>query len=184
MLRNIKKVMHIGCIFAFSFLMLLINAFFMKALNPSLYGIFWIVAIATAIIYLLSDAQRRKCNRGMVSPTKDNEVEFSSLLGKTLISIAVTYSNGNKYNLVRFYCDDGKIFELFIEPDCAENVYEFSFTGDICRILNRPLQIAERVFTGEQYYYQVGTTDYIVAIIYLLSTDFARRVTTKMRECN
>lgn len=73
-----------------------------------------------------------------------NNVEFSELLGKTLIHIHVTAYD------IKFTCSDGSVYKMYHDQSCCEQVYIESIDGDIQRLLGQPILRAE-VVTNEYY---------------------------------
>jgi len=71
----------------------------------------------------------------------DTYVEFSELLGKTLTS--VTGSKGDDEMV--FTTSEGRMFKLYHEQDCCENVQIEDVIGDLQDLVGSPILIAEEV---------------------------------------
>ena len=67
--------------------------------------------------------------------------DFSSLLGKTLISVTVDKDNDS----ITFTTSNNEVFKLEHTQDCCESVYIESITGDIEDLLGTPILSAEEV---------------------------------------
>lgn len=66
------------------------------------------------------------------------DIEFSTLLGKTLLSVERVGDD----QLV-FKADDGKAFKLYHSQDCCEGVEIESITGDLSDLVGSPILKAE-----------------------------------------
>ena len=70
-----------------------------------------------------------------------NDVEFSELLGKTLSS--VKGSKGDDEMV--FTTSEGRMFKLYHDQDCCENVQIEDVIGDLQDLIGSPILIAEEV---------------------------------------
>lgn len=72
-------------------------------------------------------------------------MEFSSLLGKTLVKIVV---NDAKDEII-FTDSDGRAYLMHHSQDCCEWVYIESIVGDLNDLLGQPLLVAEEAISDE-----------------------------------
>lgn len=70
-------------------------------------------------------------------------VDFSILLGKTLLSCKVISAYGK--NVLQFTTTGNETFRMCHEQDCCESVYIQDITGDLNDLLNTPILQAEEV---------------------------------------
>ena len=71
-----------------------------------------------------------------------NYVDFNTLLGKTLTKIeGLEKGNDN----VKFYCEDGTIYNMYHYQECCESVRIEDVIGDINNLIGYPLLIAEEI---------------------------------------
>lgn len=66
-------------------------------------------------------------------------VEFEDLLGKTITKI----DQIDKEELF-FHTEDGKIYKMYHEQDCCENVYIEDICGDLNNLIGDPIVMAEK----------------------------------------
>lgn len=66
-------------------------------------------------------------------------MNVSSLAGKTLKSVKDV---GDR---LRFVTTEGKVFEMYHEQDCCEQVYIESIVGDLDDLVGTPILVAEEV---------------------------------------
>lgn len=69
-------------------------------------------------------------------------VDFSELLGKTLIDIHGAEVGGEE---IIFTCSDGTKYKMYHEQDCCEDVRIEDICGDINCLLNNPITMAEDI---------------------------------------
>lgn len=74
-------------------------------------------------------------------------MEFSALLGKTLVSVEVTSLYGN--DAIVFVDSDGQKYEMYHDQDCCESVEIESVVGDWNDLLGHPLLMAEEASSGK-----------------------------------
>jgi hypothetical protein len=72
------------------------------------------------------------------------KAELKELIGKTLIS-ATASVGGNDLDEVRFTTTDGKVYLLFHDQCCCENVDIESIVGDLNDLVGEPMLVAEEV---------------------------------------
>ena len=72
----------------------------------------------------------------------DNFVDFSQLLGKTLVDIQGAEVGNDE---IIFTCSDGTKYQMFHLQNCCENVYIEDICGDMNCLLNRPITMAEDI---------------------------------------
>jgi len=72
-------------------------------------------------------------------------MEFSSLLGKTLVKIEVN----NDKDHITFTDSDGQKYVMYHDQDCCETVYIESIVGDVNDLLGMPLLLAEEAESDE-----------------------------------
>lgn len=72
----------------------------------------------------------------------DSFVDFSQLLGKTLVDIQGAEVGNDE---IIFTCSDGTKYQLFHLQDCCESVYIEDICGDVNCLLNRPITMAEDI---------------------------------------
>lgn len=70
----------------------------------------------------------------------DNRVEFSKLVGKTIVSIDGLEVGSDD---VKFITEDGCEFHLYHSQDCCESVSIEDIVGDANDLLNTPVVFAE-----------------------------------------
>jgi hypothetical protein len=66
-------------------------------------------------------------------------VDFSSLVGKTLTSVALDIYSDEAH----FVCDDGTTYKMYHVQDCCESVDIDDICGDVANLLNTPILSAE-----------------------------------------
>ena len=76
--------------------------------------------------------------------------DFSSLIGKTLVSVTVDDDNDS----IIFTTSTNEVFKLEHTQDCCESVYIESITGDIEDLLNVPILSAEEVSSDNHRAYE------------------------------
>lgn len=72
-------------------------------------------------------------------------MEFSSLLGKTLVNIKV---NEDKDEIL-FVDSDGRTYVMYHDQDCCERVEIESIVGDFSDLLGNPLLLAEEAVSDK-----------------------------------
>jgi hypothetical protein len=72
-------------------------------------------------------------------------MEFSSLLGKTLVSIVVN----DVKDKITFMDSTGQEYVMYHDQDCCESVDIESIVGDLNDLLGNPLLMAEEVVSDE-----------------------------------
>ena len=70
-------------------------------------------------------------------------VDFSSLLGKVMKEVDVSYNN------IKFVTVDGEVYNMYHCQDCCESVSVESFVGDVQDLIGVPLLVAEESSSGE-----------------------------------
>jgi hypothetical protein len=74
----------------------------------------------------------------------DKEVEFSSLIGKTLVRADATEA------CIEFEDTDGDIYRMDHEQDCCESVSIESIVGDLADLIGAPILKAEEASNSDQ----------------------------------
>ncbi|MHA2045397.1 MAG: DUF7448 domain-containing protein [Candidatus Thorarchaeota archaeon] len=72
-------------------------------------------------------------------------IEFSTLLGKTIVEIRVDKNDSGKIYGIEFIFDDGTAAVQTHEQDCCEDVFIEDVVGDLNDLLGAPLVMAEEV---------------------------------------
>lgn len=72
-----------------------------------------------------------------------HEVEFISLLNKTITELKLISQDHDKPNVIYFVCSDGTYYRMYHEQDCCETVYIESIVGELADLLNTPILVAE-----------------------------------------
>jgi hypothetical protein len=72
-------------------------------------------------------------------------MEFSSLLGKTLVSIVVNDARDK----ITFTDSTGQVYVMYHDQDCCESVDIESIVGDFNDLLGTPLLMAEEAVSDE-----------------------------------
>ena len=68
------------------------------------------------------------------------DAHISDLIGKTIVEIrGMEKGNGT----ITFTCSDGSTYYMYHEQDCCESVYIEDVIGDVDRLLNNPILMAE-----------------------------------------
>ena len=75
----------------------------------------------------------------------DKQVEFSSLIGKTLL--AVIGSKGG--DSIVFECADGSQYQMYHSQDCCESVSVDDIEGDLADLIGLPIVLAEESSSEE-----------------------------------
>jgi len=75
----------------------------------------------------------------------DTDVEFSELLGKTLSSIKGSKGDDEMV----FTTSEGRMFKLYHDQDCCENVQIEDVIGDLQDLIGSPILLAEEVVNPE-----------------------------------
>ena len=70
-------------------------------------------------------------------------VDFSSLLGKVMKEVDVSYNN------IKFVTVDGEVYNMYHCQDCCESVSVESVVGDVQDLIGVPLLVAEESSSGE-----------------------------------
>ena len=70
-----------------------------------------------------------------------NYVKFSSLVGKTLVSVVGKKGD----NVILLKRSDGMVYKMFHRQDCCESVFVEDICGDIDNLLDTPVLSAEEV---------------------------------------
>lgn len=73
----------------------------------------------------------------------DKDVEFNSLLGKTLKNI------NNAGDEILFETTDGTEYKMYHSQDCCEHVYVEDICGDLKDLIGNPIIVAEKVVSSE-----------------------------------
>lgn len=68
--------------------------------------------------------------------------EFKSIIGMTFTSVKQTEKWGS--DCIEFVCSDGRIFNMYHNQNCCENVYIESITGDLSDLENSPITFADK----------------------------------------
>lgn len=76
-------------------------------------------------------------------------VEFSELVGKTLVNVERTNFVGTG-DVVRLHASDGSIYRLDHRRDCCESVHLEEVIGELTDLLGSPLVLAELVTSGHR----------------------------------
>lgn len=74
----------------------------------------------------------------------DKEVEFSSLIGKTLVRADATEA------CIEFEDADGNVYRMDHEQDCCESVSIESIVGDLADLIGAPILKAEEASNSDQ----------------------------------
>lgn len=80
----------------------------------------------------------------------DHHVKFDDLLGKIIVEINGAEAESEE---IVFLCDDGTRYMMYHEQDCCESVLVNDVSGDIKRLLNSPITMAEETS-------KVGSSDW------------------------
>lgn len=72
-------------------------------------------------------------------------MEFSSLLGKTLVNIVVNDAKDE----ITFTDSDGRVYLMYHNQSCCETVEIESIVGDLNDLLGQPLLMAEEAISDE-----------------------------------
>lgn len=70
----------------------------------------------------------------------ENDVAFSTLLGKTIIKI-----DNNGSDELKFYCETGEEYVMYHSQNCCESVSIDDIDGNLNDLLNSPILQAEEV---------------------------------------
>lgn len=73
-------------------------------------------------------------------------VDFSDLVGKTLVSIGGLEKDSEEVVLT---CSDGRVYKMYHWESCCEHVSVEDICGDIEDILNSEILVAEEVYNSE-----------------------------------
>lgn len=84
----------------------------------------------------------------------NNEVDFSDLLGKTIISITGAEKNSEE---IVFTTSDGFKYYMLHQQNCCENVYVEDITGDISDLLNGEIVEATEASQDNPHASESGT---------------------------
>ena len=68
---------------------------------------------------------------------------FSDLVGKILVECYINHSDALGEDEIFFKLDNGEVYKLYHQQDCCEHVYVESIDGDLNRLLNQPILLAE-----------------------------------------
>lgn len=71
------------------------------------------------------------------------DVEFSELIGKTLVTVVDLKLRSDRINELRFVCSDGSAYRMYHIQDCCEDVSLEDICGDWSDILNQVVLAAE-----------------------------------------
>lgn len=74
----------------------------------------------------------------------DKEIDFSSLVGKTLVEINATD------DVMEFKDSDGNVYRMDHSQDCCESVSIESIVGDLGDLIGTPLTMAEMPSSEDQ----------------------------------
>lgn len=69
-----------------------------------------------------------------------NDVEFSELLGKTIIEISGKEGDDE----INIKCSDGSVYQMLHLQNCCESVSIESITGDLQDLVGTPILMAEK----------------------------------------
>ncbi len=94
-----------------------------------------------------------------------NEVEFSTLLGKTLTDIR-NNNNGELY----FTTTDGEVFRAYHDYECCESVGIVDIEGDLSDLINSPILQAEESTNSEDTFGKIENPDSFTWTFYKLAT--------------
>ena len=75
----------------------------------------------------------------------NDEIEFNNLVGKEIIKI----EGGPGDDEVTFHTSEGEAYRLYHYQECRESVTLYDVDGDLQRLLDSPITIAEEVSGGE-----------------------------------
>lgn len=75
-------------------------------------------------------------------------VDFSRLLGKTLVSIERVTPDKDQDELI-FTTNEGEIYKLFHNQDCCESVAIEDIEGDLNDLIGSPILQAEEIISGD-----------------------------------
>lgn len=70
-----------------------------------------------------------------------DDIEFSTLLGKTLVSVDIN-DGGDE---ILFVTDFGDVYKLYHRGECCELVYVEDVVGDLNNLIGRQITMAEEV---------------------------------------
>ena len=70
--------------------------------------------------------------------------KISDLLGKTLTACEKIGDD-----VIKFTCDDGKVYNMYHEQDCCECVSIEDINGDLQDLVGRPITLAEETTSSE-----------------------------------
>lgn len=68
-----------------------------------------------------------------------NEIEISSLIGKTFVDILVSENDDE----ILFVTDQGERYKMYHDQECCEDVAVEEIIGDLSDLLNNPILIAD-----------------------------------------
>lgn len=71
----------------------------------------------------------------------NSRVDFSELVGKTLINVVVSSGNAQ----IDFITDTGDTYQMYHEQDCCESVNIEDIVGDLSDLIGTPITMAEEV---------------------------------------
>lgn len=78
---------------------------------------------------------------------KHTEVEFSTLLGKTIAGVEIADEDDMDKTIV-FYMDDGSLYAMYHTQNCCEDVSLEDVTGDLGDLIGSPITMAEASMSG------------------------------------
>jgi hypothetical protein len=106
-----------------------------------------------------------------VWPNQVMELEFSSLVGKTLTEIKVKKDYYGEMFEIVFITSEGETFMQSHYGDCCEHVYIESIVGDLDDLIGTPILMAEVArWYDEDYPYHEGDDDSWTWTFYKLRT--------------
>lgn len=94
-------------------------------------------------------------------------IDFSDLVGKTLVSIE---GGGINSYCIKFECSDGSKYEMYHEQDCCESVYIDDICGNLEDLLHSPILSAQKTTNHENQKGEDCWDDSWTWTFYLLST--------------
>lgn len=74
-----------------------------------------------------------------------NKANFEELTGKTIDKIEIVGKDSQVDYAILFYTSDNKIYKMFHEQECCEQVLIQDICGNFDDILHKPIIVAEKV---------------------------------------
>jgi len=78
---------------------------------------------------------------------KDYNPDLATLVGMTLTRIENKNDGGE--DSITFHADTGRVFLMYHESDCCEQVYIESITGDLDDLIGSPITMAEKASNSD-----------------------------------